>query len=126
MKSALLILCLLAVGCREKPTVKAITTVPEMEGTWVVVEATDPSGNGYEADSVEMVITGNKATCLNKTLRLEPNADSTYIRLFETINGVEKQVGEVAVEMTIEANPPQMVWMDVANTKQVTLFQRKQ
>jgi hypothetical protein len=115
-------------GCAsttEKPTVKPINSLDDIQGTWVVVEATDPKGNGYEVDKIEVVIDGTKATSDGNPLRLEFTAEGSYMKLYATVNGSERQVGEVAVEITTEANPVQMVWMDRINTKQVTLFQRK-
>ena len=113
-------------GCSpEKPTVRPVSTLEDIQGTWKVVEATDPSGNGYEVDSIVIVIKDNVATSQDRPLRLEFNADGTYLKMFATINGSERQVGEVAVEITTEANPIQMVWMDRANTRQVTLLERQ-
>lgn len=119
-------LCLLTCGCaKEKPAVKPISSLDEIQGAWVVVEATDPNGNGFEADKIEVVIEGSKATSQDQTLRLEFNADGSYMKMYATVNGSERQVGEVSVEITTEASPTQMVWMDRINTKQVTLLQRK-
>lgn len=122
----ILVLALSSCGCaKEKPTVKPIASLDDIQGTWVVLEATDPKGNGFEADKVEIVIEGSKATSDGNLLRLEFNADGSYMKMYTTVNGSEKQVGEVSVEITTEATPVQMVWMDRVNTKQVTLFQRK-
>lgn len=129
MRTISVALCVFVLcGCAsntEKPTVKPIASLDDIQGTWVVIEATDPKGDGFEAEKIEVVINGNKAASQDQTLRLEFNADGSYMKMYATINGSERQVGEVAVEITTEANPVQMVWMDRINTKQVTLLQRK-
>jgi hypothetical protein len=126
--TGIVVLALVFTGCTppaEKPTVKPISSLDEIQGTWVVVEATDPKGNGFEADKIEVVIEGNKATSDGQTLRLEFTAEGSFMKMYLTVNGSERLAGEVAVEITTEASPTQMVWMDRINTKQVTLLQRK-
>lgn len=101
-----LVCCLGITGCSsEKPTVKAITSLDEIQGTWVVVEVTDPKGNGFEADKIEVVIEGNKATSQDQVLRLEFTAEGSYMKMYITVNGSERLAGEVAVEITTEASP---------------------
>ena len=123
-----LVLALLVSGCApEKPTVRTISSITDIQGKWKVVEITDPDGNGFEPDgNLVMVIEGDKATSDGQPLRLELAADNSYVRLFATTNGIETNVGEVVVELTIETNPVQMVWMDRVKTKQVSLFQKEQ
>jgi hypothetical protein len=117
-------------GCRSqesrtvKPTVKPITSLDEMQGKWKVVEATDPQGNGFEAHDIEISIEGNKANSQGEILRIELAADNSSMKLFATVNGTEKQVGEVIPEITTEAQPTQMIWMDKINIKQVSLLER--
>lgn len=122
----LLLFLAFVVGCEApKPTTKAISSLDEIQGKWTVVEATDPQGNGFEADNMEMNIEGNKAVSDGQELRLELAADASHLKLYAKVNGIDELVGEVVAEITTEANPVQMVWMDRKNTRQVTLFQRK-
>jgi len=114
-------------GCApEKPTVRNISSITDIQGKWKIVEITDPDGNGFEPDgSLEMLIEGDKAISDGKSLRLELAADNSYMRLFATVNGIETNVGEVLVVLSIEVNPIQMFWMDRVKTKQVSLFQKE-
>ena len=123
---SLALLCLVISGCEpEKPTVKLVIAPLEIQGKWKLVEVTDPSGNGFAANDIEMIVDGDKATSEGQTLRVEFAADNSYARLYATNDGVEKQVGEIVIEITTEANPVQMIWMDRVNTKQVSLFQKE-
>ena len=114
-------------GCDiDRPTVKPVASVNEIQGKWKIVELTDPNGNGFEPDTPkEMVIEGTSATSDGESLRLEFAADNSYVRLFAKVNGIEKNVGEIIVELTTEAVPNQMIWMDRAKPKQVSLFQKE-
>lgn len=122
-----LVLASFVCGCDlEPPTVKSISSITDIQGKWKVVEITDPDGNGFEPDgNLVMVIEGDKATSDGQPIRLELAADNSYVRLFATVNGVETKVGEVIIELTIEALPVQMIWMDRAKPKQVSLFQKE-
>jgi hypothetical protein len=121
-----LVLASFVCGCDLEPTVKSISSVKDIQGKWKVVEITDPDGNGFEPDgNLVMVIEGDKATSDGQPIRLELAADNSYVRLFATVNGVETKVGEVIVELTIDEVPVQMIWMDRAKPKQVSLFQKE-
>jgi hypothetical protein len=82
-----LVLVLLVSGCDpEKPTVRTISSITDIQGKWKVVEITDPDGNGFEPDgNLELLIEGDKAISDGKSLRLELAADNSYVRLFATI-----------------------------------------
>ena len=115
-------------GCDDigRPTVKPIMSINEIQGKWKIVELTDPNGNGFEPDTPkEMVIEGTTATSDGESLRLELAADNSYMRLFAKVNGIEKNVGEIIVEVTTETFPVQMIWMDRVKPKQITLFQKE-
>lgn len=130
-KFAFTAIILLLAGCgRSEPAKKAVLSVDSIQGKWKVIEATDPNGNGFEADSVVMEITKDKAVSQGGTLRLAFNADGSYCLLYAQLSKEgtnppeEKKVGEVAVFLTTELSPPQMLWIE-RNSKQTTLFQKE-
>lgn len=114
------------VGCDvDKPTVKFMISINEIQGKWKLVELTDPNGFGFEPDVPKyMVIEGNNANYDGELLRLElATDDSSYMRLFKKVDGIEKNIGEHFV-LTSKTKPIKMIWMDRDKPKQISIFQK--
>jgi hypothetical protein len=101
---------------------KQITSLDDLQGTWKVVEATDPKGVVYNADDMQIVITKSEAKCGNDKLKLAFNGDGSYLQMKDASG---KVVGEVAVTQTVGKSPTQMLWEDRTNSQQHTVLEKK-
>lgn len=127
MKKTLPLVLLLIVGCSantEPEARKQATSLDNLQGKWKVIEATDPNGTGFEASGIVVTITGDKAvSSQGGTLRLEFNADGSYLKILAVTDQGEKQVGECAVYVTTTEQPVKMLWSE-RNSRQTTLYER--
>lgn len=130
MRKLALVALLLMAGCAPAPETRQVRNLDSMQGTWKIVHVTDPQGNAYEGD-MKIEINGNKAISDGQELRLEFNADGSYLRLYagktdpkDNSWSQEKLVSEVTVVQTVEP-PTMMLWTDKKNPKQETMLEKK-
>lgn len=113
MKKLICLLFLFAVGCGGSPK-KPCCSLDCIQGSWKVIEATDPNGKGYDS-TLTVDIKGNTAFCKGGTLDLSFKDEHLQLK------SGEKVVGETKVYLSEDLDPPQMLWQE-KGSKQKTLF----